>query len=56
MTRAATIRKSDLMRYAEVANEKGCKVIIRMGDTEVTVEPENKQQEPGRIEHRRPVL
>lgn len=56
MTRAATIRKSDLMRYAEVANEKDCKVIIRLGDTVVTVEPSNKKNETGSIDYDMPIL
>lgn len=56
MTRAATIRKSDLMRYAEVANEKDCKVIIKLGDTVVTVEPSNKKNDPGTIDYDMPIL
>lgn len=56
MTKAATIRKSDLKRYAEVVTETGCKVIIRLGDTVVTVEPDRKNTEEIGIDYSKPIL
>ncbi|MFC0246445.1 hypothetical protein ACFOLL_13190 [Falsochrobactrum ovis] len=56
MTRPATIRKNDLKRYAEVANENGCKIIIRTGDTTITVVPDKPNSESSGIDYSRPVL
>jgi hypothetical protein len=56
MTAAATIRKGDLMRYADVANKKGCQVIVKIGETIITVIPDEKKKEEGGIDYERPIL
>ncbi len=56
MTKPAIIRKSDLKRYAEVATEKQCKIVIKNGDTTITVEPDYRTQEATGIDYSHPIL
>lgn len=56
MTRPATIRKGDLLRYADVANRKGCKVVVKIGETVITVIPDDRKTEDDGIDYNRPVL
>ncbi|WP_282186062.1 hypothetical protein [Ochrobactrum sp. Marseille-Q0166] len=44
------------MRYADVANKKGCQIIVKRGDTVITVNPDEKKKEVGGIDYERPVL
>jgi hypothetical protein len=48
MTRAAAVRKTDMLRAAEVARKTGCRVEIKSGDFVITVIPEdNIRKDPG---------
>ncbi|MNL78504.1 hypothetical protein D3C87_2049080 [compost metagenome] len=56
MTAPALIRKPDMIRAAEVAKSTGCRVEIRVGDTVVTLFPEEKTDKDPRIDYSRPEL
>ena len=60
MTAPALLRKTDMKRAAEVANETGCRIEIKVGDSVITVIPEDKTPAPGRkhngIDYTRPVF
>lgn len=56
MTKPATIRKADLKRYAEVANEQRVKIIVKNGDMTVTMVPEYVGSETTGIDYSKPVL
>lgn len=60
MSAPALLRKQDMKRAAEVANETGCRIEIKVGDSVITVIPEDKQAPPSRkrggIDYSRPVL
>lgn len=56
MTKPATFRKSDLKRYAEIANEQKVKVIVRSGDTTLTVVPDYVAASSSGIDYSKPVL
>jgi hypothetical protein len=49
-----------MKRAAEVANETGCRIEIKVGDSVITVIPEDKTPAPSRkrdgIDYSRPVL
>lgn len=56
MTQAAIIRKADLKRYAEVSNKTGCQVVVKIGETVITVNPAGDKKDNPKIDYRRPVL
>ena len=56
MTAPALIRKPDMLRAAEVAKSTGCRVEIRVGDTVITVFPDEKAAKETGIDYSRPVL
>jgi hypothetical protein len=60
MTAPALLRKTDMRRAAEVANETGCRIEIKVGDSVITVIPEDKAVTPIRksngIDYTRPVF
>lgn len=56
MTKPATIRKSDLKRYAEIANEQRVKVIVKSGDMTVTVVPDYVTTASSGIDYSKPIL
>lgn len=56
MTARATIRKADMIRAAEVAKQTGCKIEIKVGETTVTIYPEESKQPGKGIDYSRPVL
>lgn len=60
MTAPALVRKTDMRRAAEVANETGCRIEIKVGDSVITVFPEEKVATQGRknngIDYSRPVF
>ena len=56
MTASALLRKTDMRRAAQVANETGCRIEIKVGDSVVTVFPEEKTTKETGIDYSRPVL
>lgn len=59
MTASALVRKTDMRRAAEIANETGCRIEIKVGDSVITVFPEEKIATQGRkngIDYSRPVF
>lgn len=56
MTAAALVRKTDMRRAAEVANETGCRIEIKVGDSVITVIPEGKADKETGVDYSRPVL
>lgn len=56
MTAPALVRKQDMMRAAEVANNSGCKIEIKVGDAVITVIPNSEQEKVKGIDYSRPVL
>lgn len=56
MTRPALIKKSDLMRAAEAAKQSGCRVEFKIGDTVISVIPEDASKTSSGIEFGRPTL
>lgn len=56
MSQPAAIRKSDLKRYAEVANETKVRIVIKLGDQTVTVSPDYGNKEAPLIDYSKPIL
>ncbi|TCR95955.1 hypothetical protein [Rhizobium sp. BK418] len=56
MTTPALIRKADMIRAAQVAKQTGCRLEIKIGDTTITVIPEESKQLQNGIDYGRPVL
>lgn len=63
MTAPALIRKPDMLRAAQIANETGCRLEIKVGDAVITVipaipaSPVDAPTERGAgVEYRRPQL
>ncbi|MDP9564350.1 MULTISPECIES: hypothetical protein [Agrobacterium] len=56
MTQPAILRKQDMMRAAEVANNSGCRIEIKVGDTVITVIPSSENEKVKGIDYSRPVL
>lgn len=56
MTQPAILRKQDMMRAAEVANNSGCRIEIKVGDTIITVIPSSENEKGKGIDYSRPVL
>lgn len=60
MTAPALIRKPDMLRAAQIANETGCRLEIKVGDAVITVIPaspvDGAMKRGAGIEYRRPQL
>lgn len=60
MTAPALVKRSDMMRAAQVANETGCRIEIKVGDSVITVIPDVPKTAGAKgrdgIDYSRPVL
>ncbi|MGV1867169.1 MULTISPECIES: hypothetical protein [unclassified Rhizobium] len=56
MTTQATIRKPDLIRAAQAAKQTGCRIEIKIGDTTITVYPDEDRQKENGIDYGKPVM
>lgn len=56
MSQPATIRKSDLKRYAEIANDEKVRIEIKTGDQTVIVYPDYGGNKMPTIDYSKPVL
>ncbi|MCK8779050.1 hypothetical protein M0654_03530 [Rhizobium sp. NTR19] len=56
MSAPALIRKQDMQRAAEVAQETGCTVEIKIGEAVVTIRPRSEQIKETGIDYSRPSL
>lgn len=56
MTIPATIRKSDLKRYAEIVNETKVRIVIKLGEQTVTVSPDHTNNQSSLIDYSKPIL
>lgn len=56
MSQPALLRKQDMMRAAEVANNSGCRIEIKVGDAVITVIPSAENEKVKGIDYSRPVL
>lgn len=60
MTAPALIRKPDMLRAAQIANETGCRLEIKVGDAVITIIPASPVDGPTErgagVEYRRPQL
>lgn len=56
MSAPALLRKQDMMRAAQVANDTGCRVEIKVGEAIITVIPSSENERSKGIDYSRPVL
>lgn len=56
MTAPALVRKTDMLRAAEVARKTGCRVEFKSGDLVITVIPEGSAQKDAGIDYSPPDL
>lgn len=56
MTAPSLVRKSDILRLADVARKTGCRFEIKTGETVITVIPEDNSRKDAGIDYSRPDL
>lgn len=56
MTTPGIIRKADLIRAAEAAKRTGCRIEIKIGDTVITIFPDEEKSEDDGIDYGKPVM